>query len=83
MNLAKQEIRKQSQLTVDLLRQSSDDLTRLCRTYVITEMKIRKHIEYLDVRNGKAIPEKTIIGFYWDLLTGNESEFHRDENVRS
>lgn len=81
----KQEIRKQSQLTADLLRQSSDDLTRLCRTYVITgDEKYEKiYWNILDVRNGKkAIPEN-YNRVYWDLLTGNESEFHRDENVRS
>tara|TARA_R110002124_G_scaffold285064_1_gene463135 strand:- start:54 stop:2060 length:2007 start_codon:yes stop_codon:yes gene_type:complete len=81
----KQEIRKQSHLTADLLRQSSDDLTRLCRTYVITgDEKYEKiYWNILDVRNGKkAIPEN-YNRVYWDLLTGNESEFHRDENVQS
>ncbi|WZO98906.1 methyl-accepting chemotaxis protein [Isosphaeraceae bacterium EP7] len=53
---AAQSVRYQSYLLADELRQSSDDLTRTARTYVVTGDG-RYEAEYngiLDVRNGKA-----------------------------
>ncbi len=53
---AKEEIRYESYLRADELRQSSDDLTRLARTYVSTGGDLKYEDEYwhiLDVRNGK------------------------------
>ncbi len=49
------EIRYKSFIIADELRQSSDDLTRLCRTYVSTNDKVyeQKYWEILDIRNGK------------------------------
>ena len=50
-----QQIRYQSYLVADELKESSDDLTRLCRTYVSTGEKKweDKYWEILDIRNGK------------------------------
>jgi methyl-accepting chemotaxis protein len=47
--------RYDSYLLADELRQSSDDLTRLARTYVVTgdEVYERQYFDTLDVRNGK------------------------------
>lgn len=54
----------------DELRQSSDDLTRLARTYVITgqEKYEKMYMDILAIRNGdKARPEK-YHQIYWDLV---------------
>ena len=47
--------RYQSYLLADELRQSSDDLTRLARTYVISgdPMWEQQYLEVIEVRNGK------------------------------
>ena len=52
---AAEERRYQSRLLADELRQSSDDLTRLARTYVVTADKRYEdqYWEVLDIRNGK------------------------------
>ena len=54
VSLAK-EARYQSYILADELRQSSDDLTRLARTYVVTgDAKYeRQYLEILDIRSGK------------------------------
>ncbi|WP_372367729.1 serine/threonine-protein kinase [Candidatus Uabimicrobium sp. HlEnr_7] len=51
----KQKIRHLSYITAQELRQSSDDLTRMARSYVTTKNKKFKALYYkiLDVRNGK------------------------------
>ncbi len=48
-------IRHKSFLFADELKQSSDDLTRFCRTYVVTGDSIweNRYWEVLDIRNGK------------------------------
>ncbi len=50
-----QEIRYKSYLIADELKQSSDDLTRYCRSYVSTGNDIfeKKYWEIIDIRNGK------------------------------
>ena len=62
--------RYESYIIADELRQSSDDLTRYCRTYVLTGDSTweNKYREVLDIRNGKktrpdgrTIPLKEII----------------------
>jgi methyl-accepting chemotaxis protein len=51
----KQDIRYRSYLLADELRQSSDDLTRLARTYVVTGDTAyeQQYNDILDIRNGK------------------------------
>jgi signal transduction histidine kinase/CheY-like chemotaxis protein len=55
----------------DELRQSSDDLTRMARTYVVTGNSI--HEEYfrriLAIRNGEAPRPEGYAGIYWDFVT--------------
>jgi methyl-accepting chemotaxis protein len=64
--------RYQSYLLADELRQSSDDLTRLARTYVVTgdASYERQYNDILAIRNGtKARPEH-YERIYWDLVAG-------------
>ncbi len=64
------EMRHQSYLLADQLRQSSDDLTRMARAYVITGNPLYKkyYQDILDIRDGKkARPEKHH-DIYWDLV---------------
>jgi len=59
-----------SDILSDTLRQSSDDLTRMVRTYVVTEdpRYKRQFQEILDIRNGvRARPDK-LDKIYWDLV---------------
>ncbi|MDD4929857.1 MAG: ATP-binding protein [Gallionella sp.] len=64
------ELRLQSFLLADELRQSSDDLTRMVRTYVVTGDPLYKqhYREILDIREGR-IPRPVAYGdIYWDLV---------------
>ncbi len=64
------EDRRQSFVLADELRQSSDDLTRTVRSYVVTghsRFKLQ-YQEILDIRDGK-VPRPTGYGnVYWDLV---------------
>ena len=55
------------------LRQSSDDLTRMARTYVITgDPRYKKYYhDILDIRNGKKTQPKEYAHAYWDLIIAN------------
>ncbi len=57
----------------DELRQSSDDLTRMARTYVVTgdEKYERFFKRILAIRNGLAPRPKGYEGIYWDLITAD------------
>jgi methyl-accepting chemotaxis protein len=61
--------RYNSYLLADELRQSSDDLTRLARSYVITgDAKYEKQYwEVLDIRNGKKPRPLEYQRIYWDF----------------
>lgn len=60
-----------SLILADELRQSSDDLTRMARTYVISgkDMFKKQFQMVLDIRNGKLPRPKEYNGIYWDFLT--------------
>ncbi|MES1988617.1 MAG: EAL domain-containing protein [Pseudomonadota bacterium] len=64
------DLRIQSYFLAAELRQSSDDLTRMVRTYVITGDSIYKqHFqEILDIRNGKLRRPVSYNNIYWDLV---------------
>ena len=76
------EQRYQSYLLADELRQSSDDLTRMVRTYVLTgEPAYRQHyFDILDIRDGRKPRPGNYGGIYWDTVdvlgktAGNEGE---------
>jgi len=71
-NLAKSRDHKyQSYQLADQLRQSSDDLTRLVRTYVATgnpEFE-REYWAVLDIRNGKIPRPLDYDNIYWDFVS--------------
>lgn len=58
----------------DELRQSSDDLTRMVRTYVLTGNPIYKqhYQEILDIRNGIKPRPTHYEGIYWDLVLSDD-----------
>lgn len=64
------EQQQQSDLLADELNQSSDDLTRMVRTYVVTGNPIYKKYfqNILDIRNGKAPRPLDYSNNYWDLI---------------
>jgi methyl-accepting chemotaxis protein len=67
--VAANEARYMSALLADELRQSSDDLTRLARTFVVSgdEKWERQYFEILDIRNGKAARPPHYEKIYWDF----------------
>ncbi|MDP2850227.1 MAG: EAL domain-containing protein [Sulfuricurvum sp.] len=69
------EMRLHSFLLADELRQSSDDLTRMIRTYAATGNPLyKKHYEeILDIRNGKKPRPLTYQNIYWDLVGLNNT----------
>ncbi|MDD5051638.1 MAG: EAL domain-containing protein [Sulfuricurvum sp.] len=64
------EMRLNSFLLASELRQSSDDLTRMIRTYAATENIIYKqhYQEILDIRNGVKPRPLNYQNIYWDLV---------------
>lgn len=63
-------IRYTSYLLADELRQSSDDLTRLARTYVVTgnERYKQQYYAILAIRDGKRPRPKQPERIYWDFM---------------
>jgi methyl-accepting chemotaxis protein len=66
------EARYRSYLLADELRQSSDDLTRLARTYVVTgESRYeQQYQDILAIRNGTKPRPEHYERIYWDLVAG-------------
>jgi len=64
------ELRLQSYLLADELRQSSDDLTRMARAYAVTGEPVYKqrYQEILDIRNGKLARPVAYENIYRDLV---------------
>ena len=60
----------------DELRQSSDDLTRMARTYAVTgnEKYSKFFNRILAIRNGEVPRPKDYNDIYWDLVTGDEEQ---------
>jgi len=68
----------------DQLRQSSDDLTRLARTYVVTGNEAYKanYVETLKIRQGLIPSPKSYFAIYWDLSKAlRETRHPEDKNV--
>ncbi|TDE04124.1 ATP-binding protein [Flavobacterium hiemivividum] len=66
----KQENRHESYLVADLLRQSSDDLTRFSRLYIITEDERYEKMfwEVLNIQNGNLPFPENYNRVYWDVV---------------
>ncbi len=64
------ELRYVSRSLVEELRQSSDDLTRMARTYVATgDARYRKNYqEIIDIRDGRQARPQSYDNVYWDLV---------------
>lgn len=65
------ELRYRSYLLADELRQSSDDLTRMARTYAVTgDERFAEYFQrILDIRSGAVARPLDYNGIYWDLVT--------------
>jgi len=68
------ELRYQSLQLAAELRQSSDDLTRMARTYVATGNPAYKkyYQDILDIRDGRKARPTQYQGVYWDLVLGGQ-----------
>ncbi|GGC66884.1 EAL domain-containing protein [Undibacterium terreum] len=68
------ELRQQSFMLAEELRQSSDDLTRMIRTYAATGDPLYKaHFqEILDIRDGKKPRPVDYQDVYWDLVQSDD-----------
>ena len=66
-------MRERADLLADELRQTSDDLTRMARTYAATgDERYRRYFqEILDIRNGNAPRPIDYHRVYWDLVTAD------------
>ncbi len=64
------DVRQQSLQLAEELRRSSDDLTRMVRTYVVTGKPIYKahYQEILDIRDGRKPRPVNYHGIYWDVV---------------
>ena len=78
------ERRYQSRLLADELRQSSDDLTRMVRTYVLTGNPVYKqhYLDILDIRDGRKPRPVHYEGIYWDLVTADGAAARPDSGVK-
>jgi len=77
--------RYQSYLLADELRQSSDDLTKMVRLYVITgDPKFREYFnEILSIRNGETpLPENYHL-IYWDLVSPDSKQLRPGTESKS
>ena len=76
------EKRYQSYMLADELRQSSDDLTRLARTYSVTgdSRYVDQYNAILDIRNGKAPRPMDYERIYWDFVAVNNQKPRPDSN---
>ncbi|ACS79843.1 methyl-accepting chemotaxis protein [Maridesulfovibrio salexigens] len=63
-----------SYLLADELRQSSDDLTRLARTYVVTgdPSYEKQYFDILDIRNGNKPRPESYHRIYWDFVAAGD-----------
>jgi len=70
---AAHESRHVSTMLAAELRQSSDDLTRLARTYVVSGDAVweQQYFEVLDIRNGKKPRPPGYEKIYWDFRAAN------------
>lgn len=69
----KHENRYQSLLLADELRQSSDDLTRFARTFVVSRNKNyeKYYWDVLKIRNGELKRPERYESIYWDFVSAN------------
>ncbi len=63
-----------SRMLAEELRRSSDDLTRMARTYVVTgQTRYLKYFKLISaIRDGRVPRPENYQGIYWDFVTANE-----------
>lgn len=78
------ENRYQSYLLADELRQGSDDLTRLARTYVVSGNPAyeRQYLDILDIRNGTKPRPQNYHRIYWDFVAAGQTKPRPDGQTR-
>ncbi|QZA80099.1 methyl-accepting chemotaxis protein [Deefgea piscis] len=78
------ELRYQSYLLADELRQSSDDLTRLARTYVVSRDPNyeKQYMDILAIRNGEKPRPEAYNRIYWDFVAANNQAPRPDSSVK-
>ena len=71
-------LRYKSYLLADEMRQTSDDLTRMVRAYVLTGNPLYKQYykEILDIKNGIKPRPVNYNNIYWDLIISNGKHPH-------
>ena len=76
--------RYQSYLLADELRQSSDDLTRLGRTYLITKDPAyeQQYMRILAIRNGEQNRPEGYNRIYWDFVAASGQNPRPDTSLR-
>ncbi|MGY3959640.1 MULTISPECIES: methyl-accepting chemotaxis protein [Aeromonas] len=76
--------RYQSYLLADELRQSSDDLTRLGRTYVITKDPAyeQQYMRILAIRNGEQNRPESYHRIYWDFVAASGQSPRPESRIR-
>ncbi|MES2130143.1 MAG: methyl-accepting chemotaxis protein [Pseudomonadota bacterium] len=74
------ELRYESYLLADELRQSSDDLTRLARTYVVSGDPAyeRQYMDILAIRNGAKARPLHYERIYWDFVAAGAGKPNAD-----
>jgi methyl-accepting chemotaxis protein len=77
--------RYRSYLLADELRQSSDDLTRLGRTYVVTgdSSYKKQYLDVLSIRNGEKPRPQAYNRIYWDFVAGGNAKPRPDDDTVS
>jgi methyl-accepting chemotaxis protein len=72
---------KEMHLRADELRESSNDLTKYARLYVVTGNKVYKdnYFKILSIRNGEAARPYKYENIYWDLLEPLRTLRHPDD----
>ena len=77
--------RYNSYLLADELRQSSDDLTRMARTYTVTaDQKYKEYFErILAIRGGDAPRPVDYHNIYWDLVAATGTSPRMDKPAKS
>ncbi len=78
--LQMQERQNNSYKLADELRQTSDDLTRMVRTYVVTGNSIYEKYfhDILAIRNGEIPRPENYDDIFWDYVIANQYELSRD-----
>jgi len=79
------ETRFHSYLLADELRQSSDDLTRLARTYVVTgdPSYEKQYHDIIDIRDGKKPRPQNYDRIYWDFVAAGVAKPSPDGETAS